>query len=125
MIEDGEVRECVVELLTSLVTYMQGLPGCILKPAEDRPQLFNGQSGFEIRPQLRRAVVPRIKIMAGMDITVEDEPQVGYILLEIRGTRQQFVVQTRPTQVGEELMIRVARPDDPTFPPVPSDQGTA
>ncbi len=53
------------------------------------------------------AIVVRIKVMAGMDITETRGPQDGHIALTIGGRPVDFRVATQPTIHGENIVLRI------------------
>jgi type II secretory ATPase GspE/PulE/Tfp pilus assembly ATPase PilB-like protein len=53
------------------------------------------------------AIVVRIKVMAGMDITETRAPQDGHIALTIGGRPVDFRVATQPTIHGENIVLRI------------------
>jgi general secretion pathway protein E/type IV pilus assembly protein PilB len=53
------------------------------------------------------AMVVRIKVMAGMDITETRAPQDGHIALTIGGRPVDFRVATQPTIHGENIVLRI------------------
>ena len=53
------------------------------------------------------AIVVRIKVMAGMDITETRAPQDGHISLTIGGRPVDFRVATQPTIHGENIVLRI------------------
>jgi len=62
-----------------------------------------------LRPpyQLLPAIVSRIKIMAGLDISERRLPQDGAITARVDGTRVDLRVSTLPNRFGEKVVIRV------------------
>lgn len=67
----------------------------ILRPTVDLP------SG------VRRAVLSRLKIMAGMDIAVRRRPQDGRIAIDHRGRTLTLRVNTLPVSDGEKAVVRI------------------
>ena len=53
------------------------------------------------------AVVSRIKVMAGMDIAVHQQPQDGHILFQPRGRRIDIRVSSLPASSGEVIVMRL------------------
>jgi general secretion pathway protein E/type IV pilus assembly protein PilB len=53
------------------------------------------------------AIVVRIKVMAGMDITETRAPQDGHISLTVGGRPVDFRVATQPTIHGENIVLRI------------------
>ena len=58
----------------------------------------------------RRAVLSRIKVMAGMDISVKRRAQDGSIDLEQGGRRLNLRVSTLPVNGGEKAVVRILDP---------------
>lgn len=65
---------------------------------------------LELPPGARRAVLSRIKVMAGMDISVRRRPQDGAIPLERDGCSLTLRVSTLPVESGEKAVVRVLDP---------------
>ena len=59
-----------------------------------------------------QAAISRIKIMAGLDISVRRRPQDGGFTLKRRGTELTVRVSTIPTQGGEKAVLRLLDPGD-------------
>ncbi len=57
--------------------------------------------------QMQPAIVSRIKIMAGLDISERRLPQDGAISVSIEGSRVDLRVSTLPNKFGEKVVIRV------------------
>ncbi|HET9948071.1 MAG TPA: ATPase, T2SS/T4P/T4SS family, partial [Longimicrobiales bacterium] len=60
----------------------------------------------------RRAVLSRIKVIAGMDISVRRRPQDGRIPLEHGGRRLTLRVSTLPVTGGEKAVVRILDSDE-------------
>jgi type II secretory ATPase GspE/PulE/Tfp pilus assembly ATPase PilB-like protein len=58
-------------------------------------------------PQSRGAVVSRIKVMAGLDISVKRRPQDGRGAVRVQGRELALRVSTLPTQGGEKVVLRL------------------
>jgi len=71
----------------------------------------------------RRAVLSRLKVIAGMDISVRRRAQDGRIALEHRGRRLTLRVSTVPVNGGEKAVVRIL--DSDTAPPDLSALGLA
>jgi type IV pilus assembly protein PilB len=65
---------------------------------------------LELPPGARRAVLSRIKVMAGMDISIRRRPQDGAIPLEREGRRLTLRVSTLPVEDGEKGVVRILDP---------------
>ena len=59
----------------------------------------------------RRAVLSRLKVIAGMDISVRRRPQDGRIPLEHGGRRLTLRVSTLPVNGGEKAVVRILDSD--------------
>jgi len=57
------------------------------------------------------AVLSRLKIMAGMDISVKRRPQDGGLTLRRGGTHLTLRVSTLPVKGGEKAVVRILDPD--------------
>jgi type IV pilus assembly protein PilB len=58
-------------------------------------------------PHSRGAVVSRIKIMAGLDISVKRRPQDGRSAARVQGRELALRVSTLPTHAGEKVVVRL------------------
>jgi type IV pilus assembly protein PilB len=58
-------------------------------------------------PESRGAVVSRIKVMAGLDISVKRRPQDGRGAVRVQGRELALRVSTLPTHAGEKVVIRL------------------
>lgn len=58
-------------------------------------------------PHSRGAVVSRIKVMAGLDISVKRRPQDGRGAVRVQGRELALRVSTLPTHVGEKVVLRL------------------
>jgi type IV pilus assembly protein PilB len=58
-------------------------------------------------PQTRGAVISRIKVMAGLDISVKRRPQDGRGAVRVQGRELGFRVSTLPTHAGEKAVLRL------------------
>lgn len=58
-------------------------------------------------PHSRGAVVSRIKIMAGLDISVKRRPQDGRGAVRVHGRELALRVSTLPTHAGEKVVLRL------------------
>ncbi|NOY24775.1 MAG: Flp pilus assembly complex ATPase component [Oligoflexia bacterium] len=62
-------------------------------------------------PSLHKALISRVKIMAGMDISKNRVPQDGHIGLDYLGEVLHYRVNILPTVYGEKCVIRLLRKD--------------
>lgn len=69
-------------------------------------------TAIELPPGSHEAVISRIKIMAGLDISVRRRPQDGGFTLRRRNTELTVRVSTIPTQGGEKAVLRILDPGD-------------
>ena len=69
-------------------------------------------TAIELPPGTHQAVISRIKIMAGLDISVRRRPQDGGFTVERRNTELTVRVSTIPTQGGEKAVLRLLDPGD-------------
>ncbi len=67
-------------------------------------QLFNA---LDFQRNLHPALISRLKIMSGMDISEKRKPQDGRILIKILGRRVDLRVSSLPTVYGEKIVIRI------------------
>ncbi|CAN5608867.1 GspE/PulE family protein [soil metagenome] len=58
-------------------------------------------------PQSRGAVVSRIKVMAGLDISIKRKPQDGRSAVRVQGRELALRVSTLPAQGGEKVVLRL------------------
>lgn len=65
----------------------------------------------DVPSESHAAVVSRIKIMAGMDISVKRKPQDGGLSFSSLGTRLTLRVSTLPAVGGEKVVIRLLDPE--------------
>jgi len=66
----------------------------------------------ELPPGSHQAAISRIKIMAGLDISVRRRPQDGGFTLRRQGTELTVRVSTIPTRDGEKAVLRLLDPGD-------------
>ena len=60
-----------------------------------------------ISPDRRAAVVSRLKVMAGLNISEKRRPQDGRLTIPVRGRNVDVRVSTLPTQFGESVVLRL------------------
>src|SRR5690606_37219036 len=58
-------------------------------------------------PHSRGAVISRIKVMAGLDISVKRRPQDGRSATNVQGRELALRVSTLPTHTGEKVVVRL------------------
>jgi len=69
-------------------------------------------TAIELPPGTHQAVISRIKIMAGLDISVRRRPQDGGFTIQRRDTELTVRVSTIPTKGGEKAVLRLLDPGD-------------
>ena len=69
-------------------------------------------TSMELPPGSHQAAISRIKIMAGLDISVRRRPQDGGFTLKRRNTELTVRVSTIPTEGGEKAVLRLLDPGD-------------
>jgi type IV pilus assembly protein PilB len=69
------------------------------------------RQALEIPAAARNAVLSRIKVMAGMDISVRRRPQDGRIALAHQGRALTLRVSTLPVNGGEKAVVRILDPE--------------
>lgn len=67
---------------------------------------------IELPPGTHRAAISRVKIMAGLDISVRRRPQDGGFTLNRRNAQLTVRVSTIPTHEGEKAVLRLLDPGD-------------
>src|SRR5271170_4446953 len=84
------------------------------EPAEDELRIRNRIDGIlhqiPLPPQLKRfqaAIISRIKVMSGMNISEKRMPQDGRINVRIKGEEIDIRVSTVPTVYGESVSLRL------------------
>ena len=68
------------------------------------------QEVLELPPGARRAMLSRIKVMAGMDISIRRRPQDGSLPFERDGRHLTLRVSTLPVEEGEKGVVRILDP---------------
>ena len=66
----------------------------------------------ELPPGTHRAAISRVKIMAGLDISVRRRPQDGGFTIGRRNAQLTVRVSTIPTREGEKAVLRLLDPGD-------------
>ena len=69
-------------------------------------------TAIALPPGTHHAVISRIKIMAGLDISVRRRPQDGGFTVQRRDTELTIRVSTIPTKGGEKAVLRLLDPGD-------------
>ncbi len=111
---DSKIVRLVNELIVEAV---RGRASDIhVEPREDRVELRYRVDGVcHVRQSLPKrnqsAILARLKLMAGVNISERRIPQDGRIKLPIDGEQVDFRVSTCPAYHGESVVLRVLRPD--------------
>jgi type II secretory ATPase GspE/PulE/Tfp pilus assembly ATPase PilB-like protein len=109
----GPVVRLVEHLLEAAVR--EGASDIHLEPGPDHLQVRLRVDGV-LRPTIQlplassRAIISRIKVMAGMDISVRLRPQDGGFSLDSAGPGKTGRVSTLPARGGEKAVIRILDP---------------
>lgn len=118
----ARIKRMARTLLLEVVKMKADPGGFILVPGNRQPIFFWGSFSTvfnsEISPKDRKSVASYLKgELAKMDTrSVNEKPEVGYFVLTVHDQQIVFIVQTRPTPLGEELMVRLTSITDPTIP---------
>jgi len=67
---------------------------------------------LELPEQVSGAVVSRLKIMAGLDISIKRRPQDGRGSIRVEGRELGLRVSTLPAQGGEKVVLRLLDPEN-------------
>lgn len=83
-----------------------------IEPQEKRLQIRFRIDGVlhlqtETDPKIASAVVLRLKLMSGLDISEKRMPQDGRFAIKIRGAAVDVRISTMPTQYGESVVMRL------------------
>ena len=70
------------------------------------------RTATEMPPGSHRAAISRVKVMAGLDISVKRRPQDGGFTFRRRNTELTVRVSTIPTLGGEKAVLRILDPGD-------------
>ncbi len=117
--EEPPIIALINELLRGIdaLPPIVGLAGFIFTPGQAQVNFFRPGKSQPLDSRGSRAILTRLKIMAGIEIT-EPAPQIGRIFIDGQDVEedQYFLVQTWPTVLGEEMMIRRISNNHPSFP---------
>jgi type IV pilus assembly protein PilB len=69
------------------------------------------RNALDLPPGSLDAVISRVKIMAGMDISVKRRPQDGGFVLKKGSTQLTLRVSSLPVKGGEKVVVRILDPD--------------
>jgi type IV pilus assembly protein PilB len=112
--EDKLVEESPVVKLVNLIlqkSCSENITEVYLEPAEYYLNVRarrNGEIVQILDPLPRKiisAIVNRIKIMSGLDITTRNKVQKGKIKIKINNRRQEFAIKSIPIKYGEKIVI--------------------
>ncbi len=113
-VEDLGSDSPVVKLVNHAIhsAIREGASDIHFEPDEDEFRVryrVDGQLFEKLQPpaQMQPAIVARIKIMAGMDISERRLPQDGAIRVSSRGNQVDLRVSTLPNKFGEKVVIRI------------------
>jgi len=113
-LEEGASKSPVIKLVNYIIhtAVQEGASDIHIEPGEKLLRVRNRVDGrlFEkLRPpfQMQPAVVSRIKIMAGLDISERRVPQDGGITVLMNGRPIDLRVSTMPGKFGEKVVIRI------------------
>ena len=119
--EDKEITESdqeasVIKFVNQIIweAYRNRATDIHFEPAEDELRIRNRIDGIlhqiPMPPQLKRyqaAIISRIKVMSGMNISEKRLPQDGRINVRIKGEEIDIRVSTVPTVYGESVSLRL------------------
>ena len=115
-ITEGDQEASVIKFVNQIVweAYKDRSTDIHFEPAEDELRIRNRIDGIlhqmEMPPQLKRyqpAIISRIKVMSGMNISEKRLPQDGRINVRIKGEEIDIRVSTVPTVYGESVSLRL------------------
>lgn len=110
MHEDAPVTKIVATVLRSAV---EGRASDIhIEPERERVRVRFRVDGIlhtsiVLPPKIQRAVVARVKILAGIKLDERRKPQDGRFSATISGRKIDFRVSTFPTHYGEKVVMRI------------------
>jgi type II secretion system protein E len=121
LVEDKEITESdqeasVIKFVNQIVweAYKDRATDIHFEPAEDELRIRYRIDGIlhqtPMPPQLKRyqaAIISRIKVMSGMNISEKRLPQDGRINVRIKGEEIDIRVSTVPTVYGESVSLRL------------------
>ncbi len=115
-ITEGDQEASVIKFVNQIIweAYKSRATDIHFEPAEDELRIRNRIDGIlhqmEMPPQLKRyqsAIISRIKVMSGMNISEKRLPQDGRINVRIKGEEIDIRVSTVPTVYGESVSLRL------------------
>jgi len=115
-ITEGDQEASVIKFVNQIIweAYKDRATDIHFEPAEDELRIRNRIDGIlhqiPLPPQLKRfqsALISRIKVMSGMNISEKRLPQDGRINVRIKGEEIDIRVSTVPTVYGESISLRL------------------
>jgi len=113
-VEDLDSDSPVVQLVNHAIhtAIREGASDIHFEPDEDMFRIryrIDGQLIEKLQPppQMQPAIVARVKIMAGMDISEHRLPQDGAIRVSSHGNPVDLRVSTLPNRHGEKVVVRI------------------
>ncbi|MCP4591178.1 MAG: type II/IV secretion system protein [bacterium] len=113
-VEAMNAESPVVQLVNHLISsaVREGASDIHIEPDDKKLRVryrVDGTLAEKLNPphQMQPAIVSRIKIMAGMDISERRLPQDGSISVMVEGNRVDLRVSTLPNAYGEKVVIRI------------------
>ena len=115
-ITEGDQEASVIKFVNQIIweAYKDRATDIHFEPQEDELRIRNRIDGIlhqiPLPPQLKRfqsALISRIKVMSGMNISEKRLPQDGRINVRIKGEEIDIRVSTGPTVYGESVSLRL------------------
>lgn len=115
-ITEGDQDASVIKFVNQIIweAFRNRATDIHFEPAEDELRIRNRIDGIlhqiPMPPQLKRyqsAIISRIKVMSGMNISEKRLPQDGRINVRIKGEEIDIRVSTVPTVYGESVSLRL------------------
>ncbi|HXF11037.1 MAG TPA: GspE/PulE family protein, partial [Desulfuromonadaceae bacterium] len=115
-ITEGDQEASVIKFVNQIIweAFKDRATDIHFEPAEDELRIRNRIDGIlhqiPLPPQLKRfqaAIISRIKVMSGMNISEKRMPQDGRINVRIKGEEIDIRVSTVPTVYGESVSLRL------------------
>src|SRR6266567_4225464 len=115
-ITEGDQEASVIKFVNQIIweAFKDRATDIHFEPAEDELRIRNRIDGIlhqiPLPPQLKRfqaAIISRIKVMSGMNISEKRLPQDGRINVRIKGEEIDIRVSTVPTVYGESVSLRL------------------
>ena len=115
-ITEGDQEASVIKFVNQIIweAFKNRATDIHFEPQEDELRIRNRVDGIlhliPLPPQLKRfqsAIISRIKVMSGMNISEKRLPQDGRINVRIKGEEIDIRVSTVPTVYGESVSLRL------------------